>query len=418
MKRPFCLTLVVTIVAVLTMGQMPLARPSSVPPPGRGIASVRWEPWSAMRSAAAAILGWKIGVQESSLGRLSFYDAGAKVDLLGVGCFEGDSAQKFNEEIPKNVDWHLAPGEINAVKDRLNALSLSMTAYHVPIISPDEDAERKLFEFAKALGVETIVSEQMPAALSSIDKLAGEYGINVAVCGNPKSTLAAVSSLSPRMGVCGDTAVWAKSGVKPVDALPQLKTRLLVVNIGVGTPGLTGFLAEMYKLDLKPSLITVSGPFDAFEKSLQPVLAAKVGEMSRAAAIRRPDRLTPEMRGLIDAALPTKAAAVPRKPRKLLVLDLNIAYNGHQSIPAENYALEQMGKRTGAYEAVFNNNLDNLKYPTIKQYDAVYLNNTVGMIFVDPEVREGLIRFVREGEVSGEIMEPAMSRWTGPSFTR
>ncbi len=49
-----------------------------------------------------------------------------------------------------------------------------------------------------------------------------------------------------------------------------------------------------------------------------------------------------------------------------------------------------MGKRTGAYEAIFDDNLDNLKYPKIKDYDAIFLNNTVGMIFVDPEVREGI----------------------------
>ena len=150
-------------------------------------------------------------------------------------------------------------------------------------------------------------------------------------------------------------------------------------------PGLADFLREMYHLDLKPSLITVSGPFEVFEKALQPVLADKVDAMSRTAAIRGPERLAPAVRAQIDAALPAKAAATPKKPRKLLVLDLNIAYGGHQSIPAENYGIEQMGKRTGAYEAVFDNNLDNLKYPNIRQYDAVYLNNTVGMIFVDPK---------------------------------
>jgi type 1 glutamine amidotransferase len=78
-------------------------------------------------------------------------------------------------------------------------------------------------------------------------------------------------------------------------------------------------------------------------------------------------------------------------------MDLNVAYPGHRTIPNENFALETMGKTTGAYEAVFNNDLDNLKYDKIRQFDAVFLNNTVGMIFVDPEVRTGLVRFVREG---------------------
>jgi type 1 glutamine amidotransferase len=353
-----------------------------------------------MRSAVTAIVGWKIGVEADSFRPLNFWDAGAKIDLLGVGYLEGASTQQFDEEIPKPVGDNLAPGEINAVRDRLNALSLAMTAYRVPTLGPAEDAARHLFEFAKSLGVETIVSDKLPDALPQIDKLAGEFAINVAICGNPKTVLAAVENLSPRMGVCGDTGAWTKAGIKPVDALTQLKARLLVVHIAPATPGLTDLLRQMYTLDLKPSLITVNGTqaaFDEFEKALRPVLADKVDQMSRVAAIRGPDRLTPEVKAQIDAALPAKAVAAPKKPRKLLVLDLNVAYNGHLSIPAENYALEQMGKRTGAYEAVFNNDLDNLKYDKIRQFDAVYLNNTVGMIFVDPEVRDGLLRFVREG---------------------
>ena len=59
-------------------------------------------------------------------------------------------------------------------------------------------------------------------------------------------------------------------------------------------------------------------------------------------------------------------------------------------------AIELFAK-TGAYEAVFSNDLENFKYDRLRKFDAVFLNNTVGQIFVDPEVRAGLIRFVREG---------------------
>jgi type 1 glutamine amidotransferase len=137
--------------------------------------------------------------------------------------------------------------------------------------------------------------------------------------------------------------------------------------------------------------------FDNIEKALVPVMTDKVDAIARAMPIRGPDRLTVEDREHIEAALPKEAPVKPKKARKLLVLDVNIAYGGHRSIPAENFAVEQMGKETGAYEAVFSNDLENLKYPKIKDFDAVYLNNTVGMIFVDPAVREGLLRFVREG---------------------
>jgi hypothetical protein len=59
--------------------------------------------------------------------------------------------------------------------------------------------------------------------------------------------------------------------------------------------------------------------------------------------------------------------------------------------------LQLIAKYTGAYEPVFDNNLDNLKYPHIKQYDAVFLNSVVGPVFSDPDVLDGLIRYVREG---------------------
>ncbi len=56
-----------------------------------------------------------------------------------------------------------------------------------------------------------------------------------------------------------------------------------------------------------------------------------------------------------------------------------------------------MAKYTGAFEPVFSNDLNLLKYPKIKEFDAVYLNNVCGMVHNDPDVRDGILRFVREG---------------------
>jgi type 1 glutamine amidotransferase len=59
--------------------------------------------------------------------------------------------------------------------------------------------------------------------------------------------------------------------------------------------------------------------------------------------------------------------------------------------------LELMGKNTGAFEPTFSNDLELLKYPKIKEFDGIWLNNVCGMVHNDPEVREGILRFVREG---------------------
>ena len=55
-------------------------------------------------------------------------------------------------------------------------------------IPNNEEQARKLFEWAKKLGITEIVSEPDPKALPMIDKLAGEYGIKVAIHDHPKGS--------------------------------------------------------------------------------------------------------------------------------------------------------------------------------------------------------------------------------------
>ena len=159
-------------------------------------------------------------------------------------------------------------------------------------------------------------------------------------------------------------------------------------------------------------------------------MAARVAQVvdSPMGAIRSPNLLSPEMRQQLDRAVPRKPIVQPRKPRKLLVVDFQM-YSGHSTIPHGNWMLELMGKYTGAFQPVFSNDLNNLKYPKIKEFDAVYLNNVCGMVFPDQEVRDGILRFVREGGGIGghhavtfanndwpEFME-MMGAWAGAHHT-
>ena len=109
------------------------------------------------------------------------------------------------------------------------------------------------------------------------------------------------------------------------------------------------------------------------------------------------DILPADVKAKIDAAVPKTAYAKPKKPRKLLVIDACVANMSHDTIPHFNLAVELMAKHTGAFEPVFSNDLDNLKWPKIKEWDAIFLNDTVGELFPDLEIRQSLLRYVREG---------------------
>ena len=198
-----------------------------------------------------------------------------------------------------------------------------------------------------------------------------------------------------------------------------MKDRLLVVHVKERDPQrLSNFLLSLAKLDppaapawppkctncgaptvpAKPVILTlddIAAP--VFAKAALPAMGYRVDEISRKTPITSIDGIPADERQKIEAGVPKQALVKPKKARKLLVIDLcpNGGYY-HATIAHANLALQLMAK-TGAYEPTFSNDLDNLKYPKIKQYDAVFLNSVVGELFNDPEVLGGMERFVREG---------------------
>jgi hypothetical protein len=134
----------------------------------------------------------------------------------------------------------------------------------------------------------------------------------------------------------------------------------------------------------------------------------------------RPRReVSPEDRTKIEAALPAKALARPKKPRKLLVFDRQGIYNGrqyggHASIPHANLAARLMGEKTGAFTATLSSEPGAISEANLQQYDAVYLNNTVGDVFDTPEMRAAFVAFVARGGgvVGNHGTSVASPQWT------
>lgn len=134
---------------------------------------------------------------------------------------------------------------------------------------------------------------------------------------------------------------------------------------------------------------------------------------------RRRREVPPDERAKIEAALPPKALAAPKKVRKLLIFDRQVIYNGrqyggHASIPHGNLALQLMGEKTGAFTATLSSEPGAISTANLQQYDAVYLNNTVGDIFDTPEMRAAFVAFVARGGglVGNHGTSVASPQWT------
>jgi type 1 glutamine amidotransferase len=99
----------------------------------------------------------------------------------------------------------------------------------------------------------------------------------------------------------------------------------------------------------------------------------------------------------IEQALPLKAKVTPAKQRKILVFWLCKGYF-HESIPVINKSIEMMGKKTGAFETVTSNDMNDFNASKLAEFDAVVFNNTSKLDFNEPNQRAALMNFVKSGK--------------------
>jgi sugar phosphate isomerase/epimerase len=175
-------------------------------------------------------LGWRLGCQAYSFNKFTFYEAIDKTASLGLHCIEAFPGQKVN---PAHSDVKVGPGmsaELRKeVQKKLADSGVKMVAYGVGGYT------REIFDFAKQMGVENLVSEPKFDDFDAIDKLVEEYGINVAIHNHPKPSpywnpeivLEKTKGHSKRIGSCADTGHWMRSGINPIEALKKLEGHII-----------------------------------------------------------------------------------------------------------------------------------------------------------------------------------------------
>ena len=180
--------------------------------------------------------GWNLAVQAWSFRKFNLFQAIDRTAACGIDFIELFPGQELGPDFP-NVTFGpgMPPDAIAAVKTKLQ--QSGVTALNIGVIPLDNNESncRQVFNFAKTMGITTIVSEPEQDALELIDQLAQEYQINVALHNHPTpsrywdpdTVLQALQGRSNRLGACADTGHWARSGVNPVDALKKLQGRII-----------------------------------------------------------------------------------------------------------------------------------------------------------------------------------------------
>lgn len=184
--------------------------------------------------------GFAIGCQAYTFNHYTVLEAIEKTAEVGAKVIEFYPGQKLSPDEP-NVSWdHNASDEtIDKVKGWLEKYHLKAVNYGVVGIPKDEAGARKIFEFARKLGLYGVTTESTDA-IDTIEKMVKEYDIRVGFHDHPRRkndpsyrmwdpnyVLSVVKDRDPRIGSCADVGHWVRSGLKPVDCLRILKGRII-----------------------------------------------------------------------------------------------------------------------------------------------------------------------------------------------
>ncbi len=225
-------------------------------------------------------LGWRLGALFNCFRRPIFYEAIDKVASLGLRYIEGGSRPTLSKERPDvHLDQSMSQQLRKELKGRLADAGVKFVSYYSNKLSSNEEECRKEFEFAKDMGIETLVSEPPPEALDIIEGLCDEYRINVAIHNhappshywNPETVLKVCKGRSKRIGACGDTGHWMRSTVNPVEAIEKLGSRIISFHFkdmnkygrldahevpwGTGKGNIKGMMEEVHRQGIKPLFI-------------------------------------------------------------------------------------------------------------------------------------------------------------------
>jgi sugar phosphate isomerase/epimerase len=184
--------------------------------------------------------GFALGCQAYTFNRFSVLEAIEKTAQSGGKVIEFYPGQKLSPDQPE-VKWdHNASAEVmEKVNAQLAKYHIKAVNYGVVAIPRDEAQARKIFEFAKKLGLYGITTESVES-IETIEKLVKEYDVRVGFHDHPKRqndpkyklwdpnfVLSVVKDRDRRIGSCADTGHWVRSGLKPVECLRILKGRII-----------------------------------------------------------------------------------------------------------------------------------------------------------------------------------------------
>ncbi|MFO0907498.1 MAG: sugar phosphate isomerase/epimerase [Isosphaeraceae bacterium] len=179
---------------------------------------------------------FKMGLQSYSLRGLT---KDGKADLGKALAATKDLGLHYWESYIAHVAVETDPARLTAVKSQLSQAGVNVIGYGVMRFTKDHDANRRLFEFAKAMGIAYLSADPDPDSFDSLDKLCDEYGVAIGIHnhgpGHRYDTIDKIAAIikdrHPKIGCCVDTGHFLRSREDPVRAVEVFGKRTYGVHL-------------------------------------------------------------------------------------------------------------------------------------------------------------------------------------------
>jgi inosose dehydratase len=224
-------------------------------------------------------------------------DEGGRFPGFSVGvqsyCFRNfnldDTLRNTQELALTNIEFYgahvshdMSLQQLDGIKAKLKAAGLKMVAYGVVSFGADEQANEKIFKFAKEMGFDVITADPAPESFDSLERLVKKYDIKIAIHNHgPGSRYSrivdvekAMKGRDRRIGLCIDNGHFQRSREESIQVVEKFPDRVHAVHIkdpnnqgqdqilGKGAANIPGLLKALKKAGFK-------GPFN-LEYEIEP----------------------------------------------------------------------------------------------------------------------------------------------------
>jgi len=179
---------------------------------------------------------FKLGLQSYSL---RGYHLKGKPDVDKALVLSKELGVHYWEAYPAHFPIVTTAAEIAAAKQKAADQGVTVIGYGVIPFTKDHDANRKFFEYAKAMGIGYLSADPAPDSFDSLDKLVEEYGVGVGIHNHgPGHRYALIDTIDkaikdhhPKIGCCIDTGHFLRSSEDPVRAAEVFGKRIYGVHL-------------------------------------------------------------------------------------------------------------------------------------------------------------------------------------------